>query len=76
MAEVARDDRSPTVGGSNTLSMDVEVVDGMVPKHEFDRAIEAAHYYAERIDSGVLVSPMVEVAISEIKTWSKSYSIR
>jgi len=42
MAEVARDDRSPTVGGSNTLSMDVEVVDGMVPKHEFDRAIEAA----------------------------------
>jgi len=40
------------------------------------RAIEAAHYYAERIDSGVLVSPMVEVAISEIKTWSKSYSIR
>ena len=42
MAEVARDDQSPTVGGSNTLSMDVEVVDGMVPKHEFDRAIEAA----------------------------------
>ncbi len=42
MAEVARDDRSPTTRGNNTLSMDVEVVDGMVPKHEFDRAIEAA----------------------------------
>lgn len=27
---------------SNTLSMDVKVVDGMVPKAEFDRAIEAA----------------------------------
>jgi len=29
-------------GGANTLSMDVQVVDGMVPKAEFDRAIEAA----------------------------------
>ena len=28
--------------GANTLSMDVRVVDGMVPKVEFDRAIEAA----------------------------------
>jgi hypothetical protein len=40
------------------------------------RAIEAAHFYAERIDSGVLVSPMVEVSVSDIKNWSKSYSIR
>lgn len=29
-------------GAAHTLSMDVKVVDGMVPKAEFDRAIEAA----------------------------------